>query len=156
MSDTERDILKIIVLNRYHKAKPAIGFIQNFQMKSGAIASTVAHDSHNIIAVGASDKDIVRAVNLLIKTKGGISLVNGEDERLLPLPVAGLMSNEDGYQVAQKYELINNKVKLTGSTLKSPYMTLSFMALLVIPALKLSDKGLFDGTKFEFTPLNSF
>jgi len=156
VSDTERDILKIIVLNRYHKAKPAIGFIQNFQMKSGAIASTVAHDSHNIIAVGASDKDIVRAVNLLIKTKGGISLVNGEDERLLPLPVAGLMSNEDGYQVAQKYELINNKVKLTGSTLKSPYMTLSFMALLVIPALKLSDKGLFDGTKFEFTTLNSF
>jgi len=155
VSDTERDILKIIVLNRYNKAKPAIGFIQNFQMKSGAIASTVAHDSHNIIAVGATDKDIVRAVNLLFESKGGISLVTGADEILLPLPVAGLMSNEDGYKVAKKYELINNKVKQTGSTLKSPYMTLSFMALLVIPELKLSDKGLFDGNKFEFTSIFS-
>jgi len=155
VSDTERDILKIIVLNRYNKAKPAVGFIQNFQMKSGAIASTVAHDSHNIIAVGATDKDIVRAVNLLFESKGGISLVTGADEILLPLPVAGLMSNEDGYKVAKKYELINNKVKETGSTLKSPYMTLSFMALLVIPELKLSDKGLFDGNKFEFTSIFS-
>jgi adenine deaminase len=153
ISDTERDILKIVVLNRYQITKPAVGFIHNFKIKKGAIASTVAHDSHNIIAVGASDNDIIRAINLLIDSKGGISLIDEIEEILLPLPVAGIMSNEDGYQVAEKYELINAKIKAIGSGLKSPYMTLSFMALLVIPELKLSDKGLFDGTKFAFTSI---
>ncbi len=153
VSDTNRDFLKIIVLNRYQIAKPAIGFINNFKIKNGAIASTVAHDSHNIIAVGASDEEIVRAVNILIDSKGGISFVNGSEELVLPLPVAGLMSNIDGYKVAELYELINNKSKSTGTKLKSPYMTLSFMALLVIPELKISDMGLFDGKEFKYTSI---
>lgn len=153
ISDPERDILKIIVLNRYDKAVPAFGFIQNFGLNKGAIASTVAHDSHNIIAVGTNDQDMMRAVNLLIQSKGGISLVNGEAESLLPLPVAGLMSAMDGYKVAELYQKLDKKAKQLGTKLRSPYMTLSFMALLVIPDLKLSDKGLFDGKTFSFTPL---
>jgi len=153
ISDPERDILKMIVLNRYDKAMPAFGFIQNFGFNKGAIASTVAHDSHNIIAVGTNDQDMMRAVNLLIQSKGGISLVNGEAESLLPLPVAGLMSAMDGYKVAELYQKLDKKAKQLGTKLRSPYMTLSFMALLVIPDLKLSDKGLFDGKIFSFIPL---
>jgi len=153
VSDTDRDILKMVVLNRYIKAKPAVGFIKNFGFKKGAIASTVAHDSHNIIAVGASDEEIVKAINLLIESKGGISLVDGSENSSLPLPVAGLMSTEDSFAVASQYENINNKVKELGTRLHSPYMTLSFMALLVIPDLKLSDLGLFDGKRFSFTEL---
>ncbi|MEE4257463.1 MAG: adenine deaminase [Bacteroidales bacterium] len=149
----ENDILKLVVCNRYEKAKPAVAFINHFGFKRGAIASTVAHDSHNIIAVGTSDDEICRAVNLLVKNKGGISLVDGETEELLPLPVAGLMSNKDGFSVAKAYDELDKKAKALGSSLRAPYMTLSFMALLVIPALKLSDKGLFDGNKFEFVPL---
>jgi adenine deaminase len=150
---TEKDILKLVVCNRYEKAKPAVAFINHFGFKRGAIASTVAHDSHNIIAVGTNDDDICRAVNLLVKSKGGISLVDGETEEILPLPVAGLMSNKDGFSVAKAYDELDKKAKALGSSLRAPYMTLSFMALLVIPALKLSDKGLFDGNKFEFVPL---
>ncbi len=153
VSDVENDVLKIMVLNRYKDAKPALGFITNFGFKKGAIASTVAHDSHNIIAVGTNDRDLVRAVNLLIEAKGGISLVDGEKEMLLPLPVAGLMSNDNGYKVAEAYAEMSKAAKELGSKLNAPYMTLSFMALLVIPELKLSDKGLFDGERFEFTPL---
>jgi len=149
----EKDILKLVVCNRYKKAKPAVAFINHFGFKRGAIASTVAHDSHNIIAVGTSDDEICRAVNLLVKNKGGISLVDGRNETVLPLPVAGLMSNKDGFSVAKAYDDLDKKAKALGSTLRAPYMTLSFMALLVIPALKLSDKGLFDGNKFEFIPL---
>jgi len=150
---TEKDILKLVVCNRYEKAKPAVAFINHFGFKRGAIASTVAHDSHNIIAVGTSDDEICRAVNLLVKNKGGISLVDGETEEVLPLPVAGLMSNKDGFKVAEAYDKLDRKAKALGSILRAPYMTLSFMALLVIPALKLSDKGLFDGNSFEFVPL---
>lgn len=153
ISDTEKDILKIVVINRYNEAKPGIGFISNFGLKEGAIASTVAHDSHNIVATGTSDKEIAQAICLLIRTRGGISLANGDVKKTLALPVAGLMSNEDGYKVAKEYNNINEEAKELGSELNSPYMTLSFMALLVIPDLKLSDKGLFDGKKFEFTPL---
>ncbi|HRY31727.1 MAG TPA: adenine deaminase [Bacteroidales bacterium] len=153
-SDPDRDILKMIVLNRYHEAKPAIGFVNGFGLSKGAIASTVAHDSHNIIAVGVSDEDILEAVRLLISAKGGVSLASGEEKLLLPLPVAGLMSDADGYQVASRYQELDAGAKNLGSSLRSPYMTLSFMALLVIPALKLSDKGLFDGTVFHFTDLN--
>ena len=153
VSDTENDILKIIVMNRYNPEKPAIGFIKNFGLKQGAIASTVAHDSHNIIAVGADDESIVKAVNMIIESKGGISVANKNISKILPLPVAGLMSNDDGYLVAQEYENINKLVKEFGSKLSTPFMTLSFMALLVIPELKLSDKGLFDGLKFDFTSL---
>ncbi len=153
VSDVENDVLKTMVLSRYKDAKPALGFITNFGFIRGAIASTVAHDSHNIIAVGTNDKDMVRAVNLLIEAKGGISLVDGEKEMLLPLPVAGLMSNDNGYKVAEAYAEMSEAAKELGSKLNAPYMTLSFMALLVIPELKLSDKGLFDGERFEFTPL---
>ncbi len=153
VSDTSRDVLKMVVLNRYTESKPAVGFIKNFGFKSGAIASTVAHDSHNIIAVGVNDKEIVRAINLLIKNKGGICLVNHKTEMILPLPVAGIMSNNDGFKVAEDYELLELSAKQLGSSFKAPFMTLSFMALLVIPELKLSDKGLFDGNKFEFTSL---
>jgi adenine deaminase len=113
----------------------------------------VAHDSHNIIAVGTNDGEITQAINLLVETKGGISLVDGDHHLQLPLPVAGIMSNEDGYKIADTYKQLNQSAKNLGSTLHAPYMTLSFMALLVIPELKLSDKGLFDGTKFEFTSL---
>lgn len=153
VSDVDRDILKLIVMNRYKKAPPAIAFIHNFGFKSGAVASTVAHDSHNIIAVGTTDDDIVRAVNLLVDSRGGISVINGASEYVLPLPVAGLMSANDGYEAAKAYEKMDALAKQLGSTLKAPFMTLSFMALLVIPELKLSDEGLFDGSKFEFTDL---
>jgi adenine deaminase len=153
VSDANRDILKMMVLNRYRKADPALAFISGFGFKSGAVASTVAHDSHNIIAVGVSDEEIVRAVNLLVESRGGIAVVNGADEHVLPLPVAGLMSADDGKKVAKDYEKMDALAKQLGSTLKAPFMTLSFMALLVIPELKLSDEGLFDGGKFQFTEL---
>ncbi|PZV82942.1 adenine deaminase [Algoriphagus aquaeductus] len=146
----EKDILKITVVNRYQDAPPAVAFIKNFGLKTGAIASSVGHDSHNIIAVGIDDESISRAVNLLIKAKGGISAVSGEKEEVLPLPVGGIMSPEDGYQVAEAYTRIDRMAKEMGSSLNSPFMTLSFMALLVIPDLKLSDKGLFDGRNFKF------
>jgi adenine deaminase len=150
-SDTKNDVLKMLVLNRYETAKPAIAFVKNFGFKTGAIASTVAHDSHNIVAVGATDEEILRAVNLLIEHKGGIALVSGQKETVLPLPVAGLMSNKEGFATATKYEEMDRLAKSLGSKLNAPFMTLSFMALLVIPSLKISDKGLFDGQKFEFT-----
>jgi adenine deaminase len=153
VSDTAKDVLKMLVMNRYAPAPPAVSFVQNFGLKSGAIASTVAHDSHNIIAVGTNDEDLVAAVNLLIDHKGGVSLVNGEEHLILPLPVAGIMSDQDGFNVASRYDLLDKKARELGSKLKAPYMTLSFMALLVIPQLKLSDKGLFDGNSFSFTDL---
>ncbi len=150
VSDIENDVLKITVVNRYHDAPAAVAFIKNFGLKKGALASSVAHDSHNIVAVGVDDESICRAVNLVIAQKGGVSAVNGTNESILPLPVAGLMSTEDGYKIAKAYTAIDAMAKEMGSPLGAPFMTLSFMALLVIPALKLSDKGLFDGTKFEF------
>ncbi|HUC82923.1 MAG TPA: adenine deaminase [Flavisolibacter sp.] len=149
VSDVEKDILKIVVVNRYKDASIAKAFIKNFGLKHGAIASSVAHDSHNIVAVGADDESICKAVNLVIEQQGGVSCV-GNDDTVLPLPVAGLMSSEDGYEVAAKYAEIDKAAKALGSTLSSPFMTLSFMALLVIPHLKLSDLGLFDGDRFEF------
>ncbi|MEP7374794.1 MAG: adenine deaminase [Chitinophagaceae bacterium] len=150
VSDTERDILKIVVVNRYKEAPVAKAFIKTFGLKQGALASSVAHDSHNIVAVGVDDESICKAVNMIIEHRGGVSCVKDNLELIVPLPVAGLMSNEDGYHVAQQYSLIDKAAKEAGSTLSSPFMTLSFMALLVIPHLKLSDLGLFDGDKFEF------
>ena len=150
-SNTEDDILKIVVVNRYKDAPVAKAFIKNFGLKKGAIASSVAHDSHNIVAVGVDDESICKAVNLVIENKGGVSAVSDNKDMVLALPVAGLMSNDDGYKVAKAYTAIDNMVKEElGSTLSAPFMTLSFMALLVIPHLKLSDKGLFDGDRFEF------
>lgn len=154
-SDVEKDILKMVVLNRYEDAAPAIAFIQGFGLKEGAIASSVAHDSHNLIAVGTDDDSLAKALNLLIDNKGGVSAVSASNESVLPLPIAGLMSAEDGYKVAREYSQLDQQAKQMGSTLGSPFMTLSFMALLVIPALKLSDKGLFDGDKFEFKSIFS-
>jgi adenine deaminase len=149
-SNLAQDILKITVVNRYEDASPAVAFIKNFGLKSGAIASSVGHDSHNIIAAGVDDESICRAVNLIIEAKGGVSAVNGTQEEILPLPVGGIMSAADGYEVAKAYTKIDRMAKDMGSPLNSPFMTLSFMALLVIPDLKLSDKGLFSGEKFEF------
>ncbi|MBB6327235.1 adenine deaminase [Algoriphagus iocasae] len=149
-SNPTEDILKITVVNRYEDAAPAVAFIKNFGLKTGAIASSVGHDSHNIIAVGIDDKSICKAVNLIIEAKGGVSAVSGDQEEILPLPVGGIMSASDGYEVAKAYTRIDKLAKDMGATLNSPFMTLSFMALLVIPDLKLSDKGLFNGQKFEF------
>jgi len=168
-SDVENDFLKIVVVNRYKNAPVAKGFIKNFGIKKGAIASSVAHDSHNIVAVGVDDESLIKAVNLVIAARGGVSaaspqppeksgqaLSKGEGTAMfksivLPLPVAGLMSNEDGYKVAAAYTAIDKMVKEEmGSALTAPFMTLSFMALLVIPHLKLSDLGLFDGDGFKF------
>lgn len=151
VSDVEKDILKIVVVNRYSNAPIAKALIKNFGLKKGALASSVAHDSHNIVAVGVDDESICKAVNLVIEKEGGVSAVSNTKEMVLGLPVAGLMSNEDGYKIAADYTAIDRMTKEElGSTLGSPFMTLSFMALLVIPSLKLSDKGLFDGDKFEF------
>lgn len=152
VSDTQQDILKLVVINRYRKAAPAIAFIHGFGLQYGAIASSVAHDSHNIIAVGANDESIAAAINIVIAAQGGISAVGNGITQGLPLPVAGLMSNLDGYTVAAQYSALDKAAKELGSTLASPFMTLSFMALLVIPHLKLSDLGLFDGDSFQFTP----
>ena len=154
LSDPSRDLLKIAVVNRYEDAPPALAFINGFGLKGGAIASCVGHDSHNIIAVGTDDPSICRAVNLIIANQGGISAVFRETEHVLPLPVAGIMSHADGYEVARAYNQIDTFVKQKqGSSLGAPFMSLSFMALLVIPSLKLGDKGLFDGSTFQFTPL---
>jgi adenine deaminase len=153
VADPGRDLLKIVVKCRYRESKPAVGFVKGFGLKRGAIASCVAHDSHNLVAVGTDDDSLACALNLIIREGGGISRVDGTEEEILPLPFAGIMSGQDGYQVARAYEGMTNRVRSMGSRLQAPYMTLSFMALLVIPELKLSDRGLFDGRKFAFTPL---
>ncbi|MEX1190279.1 MAG: adenine deaminase [Bacteroidia bacterium] len=153
-SDLQNDVLKIAVINRYKDAPIAQGFIKNFGLKKGAIASSVAHDSHNIVLVGCTDEDMCEAANLIMNAKGGLCAVNGNETHLLALPVAGLMSTSDGFKIAQDYITLDAFVKQKlGSTLNAPFMTLSFMALLVIPSLKLSDKGLFNGDTFEFTSL---
>ena len=155
VSDTKNDILKMAVINRYTADAPvAMAFIRNFGLKSGALASTVAHDCHNIIAVGVDDASICSAVNALIDCKGGIAVAKNEHEvHCMPLPIAGLMTDSDGYAASADYTRIDRLAKELGTPLHAPFMTLSFMALLVIPALKLSDKGLFDGSNFEFTSL---
>ena len=150
VSDVANDVLKIVVVNRYNPAPVAKAFIKNVGLRQGAIASSVAHDSHNIVAVGVDDDSLCRAINMIIDHAGGVSCVKEDLEMIVPLPVAGLMSNEDGYHVAQQYAMIDQAAKDAGSTLTSPFMTLSFMALLVIPHLKLSDRGLFDGDSFKF------
>jgi adenine deaminase len=149
VTNTQRDLLKMVVYNRYKSAPPSIAFIKNFGFTHGAIASTVAHDSHNIIAVGVDDESITTAINSVIQEKGGVSCVNKTETKILPLPVAGLMSTADPYEVAEQYTIIDAMSKALGSQLGSPFMTLSFMALLVIPHLKLSDQGLFDGDQFK-------
>lgn len=149
VSDTARDILKIVVVNRYRNAPPAVGFVGNFGLKQGAIASSVAHDSHNIVAVGVRDEEIAAAVNAVIESRGAISAISGNTVRRLPLPIAGLMSDGDFRDVAREYTALDRFAKSLGSGLRAPFMTLSFMSLSVIPKLKLTDRGLFDGELFK-------
>ncbi|MCS7303002.1 MAG: amidohydrolase family protein, partial [Candidatus Kapabacteria bacterium] len=153
--DIERDLLLIAVVNRYAVAPPAVGFITGFGLRHGALASSVAHDSHNIVAVGTSAEDLATAINAVIESNGGIAVCQGAQCRVLPLPIAGLMSNQDGYTVAQEYAALDRCAKQLGSPLRAPFMTLSFMALLVIPSLKISDRGLFDVERFEFVPIEA-
>ena len=153
IADLEQDILKITVVNRYQDKPPSVALVQNFGLKRGAIASSVAHDSHNIVAVGTSDAEICAAVNALIQCHGGIAVAENNVVHVLPLAVAGLMSDGDGYEVAKKYAELNAGAKRLGSKLTAPFMTLSFMALLVMPDLKLSDQGLFSGKEFRFVSL---
>lgn len=153
VSDPQRDMLKVVVLNRYAQAEPSIGFLRGFGLKRGAMASTIAHDSHNIIAVGVSDADICRAVNLLVESKGGLCVVDGDRHLLLPLPVAGLMSPEAGPVVADAHHRLRAMAAELGCRYHAPFMTLAFMALPVIPKLKITDKSLFDVVKFAPTTL---
>ena len=153
VSNTETDVLKMTVVNRYENSKPSIAFIKNFGIKEGAIASSVGHDSHNIIAIGVSDEAICKAVNLIIENKGGICAITKTTEKVVALPVAGIMSDQPAEIIGKAYAALDSMAKEMGSTLRAPYMSLSFMALLVIPSLKLSDKGLFDGNTFKFTSL---
>jgi len=156
VSNTETDILKMTVVNRYQNDVPAIAFIKNFGIKEGAIASSVGHDSHNIIAIGVSDEAICKAVNLIIENSGGVCAVTDTEEKIVSLPVAGIMSDKPAEVIGKAYAELDTMAKEMGSKLRAPYMSLSFMALLVIPALKLSDKGLFDGSTFKFTSLEVF
>ena len=149
-SDPEADLLKLVVLNRYEQRPPGLGLIKGFGIGRAALASSVAHDSHNIVAVGGDDQSLLRAIALVIENKGGISAVSGHQEVVLPLPVAGLMSANDGNEVGQAYADLDALARSMGSELDAPFMTLSFMALLVIPEIKLSDRGLFDGNSFQF------
>ncbi len=149
VTDTAKDLLKIAVVNRYGDAPPAVAWVTNFGLKRGAIAGSVAHDSHNIVAVGTNDHDLCAAINQVIAHQGGISLADGAHHRVLPLPVAGIMTDADAWTVADAYAELDREARELGSTLAAPYMTLSFMALLVIPHLKLSDRGLFDGDSFR-------
>jgi len=153
VSDTARDILKIAVVNRYADVEPALGFVSGFGLKTGAFASSVAHDSHNVIAIGTNDLDLQAAINAVIEQRGGLVVVDEGEQLVLPLAVAGLISMESCEAVASRYSLLDRKVKQLGSQLSAPFMTLSFMALLVIPSLKISDRGLFDGSDFEFVSL---
>jgi len=148
VADPARDLLKITVVTRYRVDTPAVAFVKGFGLRCGAIASSVAHDSHNIIAVGVDDHDLSAAVNLVIEADGGLAVADGEVRRVLPLPTAGLMSPLSCDEVAATYGEIDRLAKRLGCTLRTPFMTLSFMALLVIPELKLSDRGLFDVEKF--------
>ncbi len=149
-ADPERDILKLALICRYNDTRPVVAFVKNFGLKKGAIASSVSHDSHNILVVGVSDEDICRAVNLVIENKGGFSVVSEDFQEVLTLPIGGLMTDEDGYKVAKRYSILDGLAKRLGSQLDSPFMTLSFMALPVIPRLKLSDQGLFDVDRLRF------
>lgn len=149
VADPDRDLLKIAVLNRYQEAPPAVAFIRNFGLSHGAMASSVAHDSHNIVAVGADDEDLAAAVNEVVRNRGGLAVAAQGRTASLPLPVAGLMSPDDGLDVAEAYDMLDRAAKDLGSRLSAPFMTLSFMALLVIPSLKMSDTGLFDGETFK-------
>jgi adenine deaminase len=149
-SETKDDILKIVIVNRYKNEKPAVGFVKGFNLKNGAIGSSVAHDSHNIVVVGVSDMEICNAISSIQGSKGGLVAVNGNEKHLLPLPIGGIMSDKPCEEVAREYKSLNITVKGMGCEIHAPFMTLSFMSLLVIPELKIGDKGLFGVNKFSF------
>ena len=153
VSDTQADVLKLVVVNRYQHSPPAVGLVHGFGLNQGAFASSVAHDSHNVIAVGVDDEHIVQAINRVVAGQGGLAVTSGRDAQFLPLPVAGLMSDLPIEEVAKSYQELDRRVKGLGSLLRAPFMALSFVALLVIPSLKLSDKGLFDVDRFNFTSI---
>ncbi|MEA3318244.1 MAG: adenine deaminase [Bacteroidota bacterium] len=153
VQDLSRDILKVVIVNRYKKAEPVVGFIKNFGLKKGAIAGSIAHDSHNIIAIGASDNEIVNAISVLVENKGGIVACENNNVKNLVLDIAGLMSSDTPEYVANTYSEINAMAKSLGSKLHAPFMTMAFMSLLVIPELKIGDRGLFDVNKFDFVSL---
>jgi len=147
-ADPGTDTLTIAVVDRYDDRPPAVAFVRNFGLREGAIASSVAHDSHNLVAVGTSDEAVARAVNLVIESRGGLAAVGPDSHRLLPLPIAGLMSDRPGTEVAAAYAELDQFAKALGSRLAAPFMTLAFMSLLVIPSLKLGPTGLFDVERF--------
>jgi adenine deaminase len=151
--DVDRDLALLVVVNRYNEAAPTKAFVNGFGLTDGALASSVAHDSHNIIAVGTDAKLVERAISLIQEHKGGIAVVKGNNEQVLPLPVGGLMAEQDAFLVSKHLEVLQKMAIETGSILHSPFMTLSFLSLLVIPHIKLSDKGLFNGDTFKFVPL---
>jgi adenine deaminase len=154
VSDTSHDILKLVVVCRYNSSPPSVGFVHGFGLRAGSIAGSIAHDSHNIIAVGADDVSIKRAINLVIKERGGLAYVYEDESMVLPLPVAGLVSDESFETVAEEFMKLRDMVKnYMDCKLTSPFMTLSFLSLEVIPELKLSDKGLFDVNTLSFTDL---
>ena len=148
--DIYEDVLKISVVERYGGNTITNAFIKGFGLKKGAIASSVAHDSHNIIVVGYSSEMMAEAVNTVIENRGGLAVVSEDFSDSLSLPIAGLMSNEDAFDVAKKLDVLHRMASALGCKLDSPFMTMAFMALLVIPSLKISDEGLFDGDNFEF------
>ncbi len=153
LSDVSRDVLKLVVKSRYDARPPQVAFVHGFGLRKGALATSVAHDSHNVIAVGADDDSLLRAVNTVLENKGGLCVVGTQEQSFLPLPIAGLMSDQEGKEVAAKYSELHRIAAESGCTLLAPLMTLSFLSLLVIPALKLSDRGLFDGNAFRFVDL---
>jgi adenine deaminase len=153
-SDTGNDVLKVVVLSRYKPQKPSVGFIRNFGLKKGALGSSIAHDSHNLIVVGTNDHSIVQAMNGLIQQKGGIVVFDGADLHGLPLEIAGLMSHQAAEEVSAQYHMLTQVADALGCELEAPFMTLSFMALPVIPELKITDQGLFDVQKFQYVPLH--
>jgi adenine deaminase len=155
-SDIKQDILKLVVLNRYESEPPGLAFIHNFNLKKGAMASSIAHDSHNIIATGVENSEIAECINWIISNRGGVAIHDGTQVIGLPLPIGGIISAEKAEYVAEKYKEINKIAHHLGCRLRSPFMTLSFMALLVIPELKLSNRGLFDGKNFRFTSLYEY
>lgn len=150
--DPDADVLLVAVVNRYRPAPPAVGFIRGFGFRRGAIASSVAHDSHNIIGVGVGADSLAAAINAVIEQRGGLSLTDGQTVEVLPLPIAGLMSDQDAATVAERFGRFNGlAAERLGSRPRRPFMTAAFMSLLVIPSLKLGDLGLFDVDRFEFT-----
>ena len=153
VTDLDRDILKIVVANRYKKMEPGVGYIKGFNLKKGAIASSVSHDSHNIIAIGVDDKAILEVINAVMDANGGIAVYDNKEMLVLPLPIGGIISNLSVYETSDLYKRLNNKAKEMGSTLDAPFMTLSFMSLLVIPELKINEKGLFTTTTFSHIPI---